>query len=163
MDHTVALVFLGAGIILIVLEMASLTFYLAALGFASLLTSLVTWVYPVQDWQAAAVFAVASAVTLPLAHLLRNAVDHGCESPEERRRAGKPPESTIRLEARHSAGMLVVIVSDDGAGVDVARVRQAIVNKKLTTAEVAEKMNESELLEFLFVVVFADDQTDAVK
>jgi membrane protein implicated in regulation of membrane protease activity len=74
MDHTVALVFLGAGIVLIVLEMASLTFYLAALAFASLLAALITWLYPVQDWQAAAVFAVASAVTLPLAHLLRHRI-----------------------------------------------------------------------------------------
>ena len=51
----------------------------------------------------------------PLAHLLRNAVDHGCETAEERRRAGKPAECVIRLEARHSAGMLLVTVSDDGA------------------------------------------------
>ena len=71
MDHTVALVFLGAGIVLIVLEMASLTFYLAALGFAALLTALVTWSYPMQDWQAAVVFALASVVSLPLAHVLR--------------------------------------------------------------------------------------------
>src|SRR5207302_8603493 len=54
----------------------------------------------------------------PLAHLLRNAVDHGCESAEERRRTGKPLDSCIRLEARHSAGMLVDTVADDGAGVD---------------------------------------------
>ena len=52
MDHTVALVFLGAGIVLVVLEMASLTFYLAALGFAALITALITWFYPLQDWQA---------------------------------------------------------------------------------------------------------------
>jgi membrane protein implicated in regulation of membrane protease activity len=81
MDHTVALVFLGAGIVLIVLEMASLTFYLAALGFASLLTAFVTWFYPVQDWQAAAVFAVASAVTLPLAHVLRHRMQGGRADP----------------------------------------------------------------------------------
>jgi membrane protein implicated in regulation of membrane protease activity len=81
MDHTVALVFLGAGIVLVVLEMASLTFYLAALGFASLLTALVTWFYPAQGWQAAAVFAVASAVTLPLAHLLRHRMQGGRADP----------------------------------------------------------------------------------
>jgi membrane protein implicated in regulation of membrane protease activity len=72
-----ALAFLGAGIVLIVLEMASLTFYLAALGFAALITALVTWFYPLQDWQAAAVFAVVSAVTLPLAHLLRHRMQSG--------------------------------------------------------------------------------------
>src|ERR1051326_4433466 len=65
----------------------------------------------------------------PLAHLLRNAVDHGCEVPEARRQAGKGVECTLRLEARHSAGMLLVIVSDDGAGVDLEAVRQSIVQK----------------------------------
>jgi two-component system sensor histidine kinase and response regulator WspE len=63
----------------------------------------------------------------PLAHLLRNAVDHGCETPEVRRQNGKPSAATIRLEARHSAGMLLVVVSDDGAGVNPNQVREAIV------------------------------------
>ena len=81
MDHFVPLAFLGAGLILLVLEMASLTFYLAAVGFASLLTALVTWLYPMQDWQAAAVFAVASAVSLPLAHLLRHRMQGGKADP----------------------------------------------------------------------------------
>ena len=74
MDNYVPVVFLAAGIILIVLEMASLTFYMAALGFASLLTALITWVYPMGGWQAALVFAFSSAVALPLAHLLRHRI-----------------------------------------------------------------------------------------
>jgi two-component system sensor histidine kinase and response regulator WspE len=90
----------------------------------------------------------------PLAHLLRNAVDHGCESPEQRRAAGKPAEAVVRLEARHSAGMLVVTVSDDGAGVDPERVRQTVVKKKLVMASMAEKLSEAELLEFLFLPGF---------
>ncbi len=90
----------------------------------------------------------------PLAHLLRNAVDHGCEPPEQRRHAGKPDEAVIRLEARHAAGMLQVVVSDDGAGVDPERLRQSIVQKKLTTALLADKMQEGELLEFLFLPGF---------
>ncbi len=90
----------------------------------------------------------------PLAHLLRNAVDHGCETPEERARLGKPSEAVVRLEARHSAGMLVVTVSDDGAGVDLERVRQVVVHKKLTTQPVAEKLSETELLQFLFLPGF---------
>ena len=52
----------------------------------------------------------------PLAHLLRNAVDHGCEMPEQRKEAGKAPVGVIKLEARHSAGMLLLTVSDDGRG-----------------------------------------------
>ena len=70
----------------------------------------------------------------PLAHLLRNAVDHGCETPEQRQRAGKSPEGTIRLEARHSAGMLLVTVTDDGAGVQPERVREAIAEAETRNA-----------------------------
>ena len=90
----------------------------------------------------------------PLTHLIRNAVDHGCEMPEERVRRGKPAEAVIRLEARHTAGMLQVIVADDGTGLDTGRVRDVIVNRKLTTPGVAEKMTEAELLQFLFLPGF---------
>ena len=53
---------------------------------------------------------ILTTLEAPLGHLLRNAIDHGIESPDERRAAGKPAEGTIRLEARHSAGMLQIIV-----------------------------------------------------
>lgn len=95
----------------------------------------------------------------PLAHLLRNAVDHGCETPEARRAAGKPAEGYLRLEARHSAGVLLVIITDDGTGVDLERVRAAIVQKHLTTGAVAEKLTDSELLEFLFLPGFTLKET----
>lgn len=71
MGYLMPWMFLAAGIILIVLEMATLTFYLAALAFASLVTALAAWLYPLEAWQAALVFAVASVVALPLAHILR--------------------------------------------------------------------------------------------
>ena len=95
----------------------------------------------------------------PLAHLLRNAVDHGCETPEERRQAGKAAQCVIQLEARHSAGMLLVTVSDDGGGVNPERVRGAIVHKKLTMPAVAEKLTEPELLQFLFLPGFTLKET----
>ncbi len=87
----------------------------------------------------------------PLTHLLRNAVDHGCETPAERKRAGKPAEALIQIEAHHTAGMLLVTVSDDGRGIDQKHLRQLIVEKKLTTASAAEKLGEVELLDFLFL------------
>jgi len=90
----------------------------------------------------------------PLAHLLRNAVDHGCEVRDQRLRAGKPPEGTIRVEARHSAGMLLVTVADDGAGVERERVRQAVVAKGLVSPEAAAGLTASELLDFLFLPGF---------
>ncbi|MDB6109405.1 MAG: chemotaxis protein CheA, partial [Pedosphaera sp.] len=90
----------------------------------------------------------------PLGHLLRNAVDHGCETPEERCRAGKPSEGTIRLEARHSAGMLLITVADDGPGISPATLRETIVQKRLLNPGVAEKLSEVELLEFLLLPGF---------
>ena len=90
----------------------------------------------------------------PLAHLLRNAVDHGCETPAARVRAGKPLECELHLEARHSAGVLLVTVADDGSGVDFEQVRQAAIRNRLISPVQAEKLSESELLEFLFLPGF---------
>jgi two-component system, chemotaxis family, sensor histidine kinase and response regulator WspE len=95
----------------------------------------------------------------PLTHLLRNAIDHAIELPEVRRAAGKPVEGTIRLEAQHSAGNLLIAVSDDGRGIDLADLRKTIVQKKLTAAEAAEQMSESEVLEFLLLPGFTTKQT----
>jgi two-component system sensor histidine kinase and response regulator WspE len=90
----------------------------------------------------------------PLAHLLRNAVDHGCENREQRLRAGKPPEATIRLEARHSAGRLLISVADDGAGVQLEHVREVITARRLIAPAIAQNLSESDLLEFLFLPGF---------
>jgi len=95
-----------------------------------------------------------SRLDAPLGHLLRNAVDHGIESPEERRAAGKPEEGTLRLEARHSAGRLHITLSDDGRGVDLDRLRARIVERNLINAEAAQALSEAELLEFLFLPAF---------
>ncbi|MCE5316300.1 MAG: hybrid sensor histidine kinase/response regulator [Parachlamydia sp.] len=91
----------------------------------------------------------------PLSHLLRNAVDHGMETPEEREKQGKPPEGTITLEAQHRAGMLAITVSDDGRGVDVEAIRNKIVDKNLVQASVAERLTQQEVLEFLFLPGFS--------
>ena len=93
---------------------------------------------------------VLERLETPLAHLLRNAVDHGCETAAVRTRLGKKPECTLYLEARHSAGVLLVTVSDDGAGVDLEQVRRVIAQKGMAPPAVAQRLSESELLEFLF-------------
>src|SRR6185295_16180875 len=90
----------------------------------------------------------------PLDHLLRNAIDHGIEFPAQRQRAGKPMEGVLQLTARHSAGMLLITVADDGRGVELEAIRRAVVERKLTTSELAQKMSESELFEFLFLPGF---------
>jgi two-component system, chemotaxis family, sensor histidine kinase and response regulator WspE len=95
----------------------------------------------------------------PLGHLLRNAVDHGLESPEERRRAGKPEEGVIQLEARHHAGRLLITITDDGRGIDLERLRTTIVERNLTTVDAARGMSEPELLEFLFLPRFTMKDT----
>ena len=95
----------------------------------------------------------------PLAHLLRNAVDHGCELPDVRRQGGKPAECTLRLEARHSAGVLLVVVSDDGAGVELEAIRRAVVKRGLVGSSAARKLPEDKLLEFLFLPGFTLRET----
>jgi two-component system, chemotaxis family, sensor histidine kinase and response regulator WspE len=97
---------------------------------------------------------ILSKLDAPLGHLLRNAIDHGIELPEQRRLAGKSTRGTIRLEARHSSGALQVIVSDDGNGVDLARTRAAVVERRLLNEEAAARLSEAELLEFLFLPGF---------
>ncbi|MDP9084032.1 MAG: hybrid sensor histidine kinase/response regulator, partial [Pseudomonadota bacterium] len=95
----------------------------------------------------------------PLGHLLRNAIDHGIESAEGRAAAGKSGEGVIRLEARHSAGLLQITVTDDGRGIDLDKLRAAILERKLTSAEIVHTLSDVELLEFLFLPGFSTKQT----
>jgi two-component system sensor histidine kinase and response regulator WspE len=91
----------------------------------------------------------------PLTHLLRNAIDHGIETPEERQTAAKAETGQVRLEARHRAGMLAITVADDGGGIDLDRLRHKVVERGLATAEMVQVMGEAELLEFLFLPGFS--------
>jgi two-component system sensor histidine kinase and response regulator WspE len=98
----------------------------------------------------------------PLGHLLRNSIDHGVETPEQRRTAGKPPEGNVLLEAHHVSGMLHIVVRDDGKGIDQARLRRKIVDKGMVSEEMAAGLSEAEALEFLFLPGFstASEVTD---
>jgi two-component system sensor histidine kinase and response regulator WspE len=98
---------------------------------------------------------VLEKLEAPLTHLLRNAVDHGIESPEQRLLAGKPAEGLIRLRASHQAGLLVLQLSDDGNGVDLEKVRRSIVERQLSPADTAAQLSEEELLTFLFLPGFS--------
>jgi len=91
----------------------------------------------------------------PIGHLLRNAVDHGIEHSAQRRAAGKSEQGVVRLEARHSAGMLMIEVSDDGAGIDLERLRQTVVERKLSNQETVARLSEAELLDFLLLPSFS--------
>ena len=98
---------------------------------------------------------VLEKLEAPLIHLLRNAVDHGIETPEQRLLAGKPAEGLIRLRISHQAGLLVLELSDDGAGVDLERLRRTIVERQLSTADTVAQLSEEELLTFLFLPGFS--------
>ena len=98
---------------------------------------------------------VLEKLEAPLTHLLRNAVDHGIETPEQRRLAGKPEEGLIRLRASHQAGLLVLELSDDGHGVDLEKVRRSVIERQLSPADTAAQLSEEELLTFLFLPGFS--------
>ncbi|GIZ52004.1 hybrid sensor histidine kinase/response regulator [Noviherbaspirillum aridicola] len=98
---------------------------------------------------------VLARIESPLTQMLRNALDHGIETPALRRAAGKPEQATIRVEARHSGGMLVIRVGDDGAGVDLDKVRDRIVQRGMASAAMASAMSTAELLDFLLLPAFS--------
>lgn len=90
----------------------------------------------------------------PIGHLLRNAIDHGCETPAERAAAGKSTECTLKIEARHAAGMLLVSVSDDGSGINPERIREVVSRRNLLPGGMATRLTEAELMQFLFLPGF---------
>ncbi len=87
----------------------------------------------------------------PLTHMVRNAIDHGIESPADRRRAGKDHTGTLRVEARHEAGQVVIEIADDGKGVDGARVAQAALKKGLITAEQLKGMSAQDQIALILL------------
>jgi two-component system chemotaxis sensor kinase CheA len=93
---------------------------------------------------------IIEAIKDPLVHLVRNACDHGIETPEERARAGKPPQGKLALRAYHEGGQVNIEISDDGAGIDVARVREKAVEKGILRPEQAEKLSDREALNLIF-------------
>lgn len=84
----------------------------------------------------------------PLTHMIRNAVDHGLEPPDTRRSVGKEERGIVTLEAAHRSGRVVITLSDDGAGINRARVRQIAVNKGLVRAD--EELSEADVDNLLF-------------
>jgi two-component system chemotaxis sensor kinase CheA len=72
---------------------------------------------------------IIEAIKDPLVHLVRNSCDHGIEPPEVRSRIGKPPQGRLSLRAYHEGGQVNIEISDDGAGIDIARVKQKALEK----------------------------------
>ncbi len=98
---------------------------------------------------------VVDALGDPIVHLLRNALDHGLEGPQEREAAGKPATGTIEISARHAGGNVVITVSDDGRGVDPAAVARKAMAGGLLTDEQAESIDAARAIELLFTPGFS--------
>ena len=90
------------------------------------------------------------AIKDPLTHLVRNAVDHGIERPEVRQAAGKDPEGRLFLRAFHEGGQVNIEISDDGAGLDQARIRNKAVQKGLISADQAGRLTDHEIVNLVF-------------
>jgi two-component system chemotaxis sensor kinase CheA len=91
----------------------------------------------------------------PIIHLIRNAVDHGVESPDERRAAGKPEKSEVRLEARQEGDHIVILVADDGNGMNPEKLRAKAVQKGMISEEEANTMDERQSFNLIFLPGFS--------
>ncbi|RIK84893.1 MAG: histidine kinase [Planctomycetota bacterium] len=98
---------------------------------------------------------IIEAIKDPLTHLVRNAVDHGLELPETRRQAGKPAEGRLTLRAYHEGGQVNIEIADDGAGLNVPRIRERAVQRGLLTSDQAQRMSDAELSQLIFAPGFS--------
>ncbi len=99
--------------------------------------------------------SVIEAIDDPLIHILRNAVDHGIEPPAERARAGKPRTGTVRLTATHQENQVVIVIEDDGKGMDPERLRASAVRKGIMTEESARRLSDEQAIDLIFLPGFS--------
>jgi two-component system chemotaxis sensor kinase CheA len=98
---------------------------------------------------------IVEALFEPILHVLRNAIDHGIEPRAERQAAGKPETAIISLRARRDGDQVVIEVEDDGAGIDLAAIRETAIRRRLVTPEAAAQMPEPEILDLIFLPGFS--------
>lgn len=91
----------------------------------------------------------------PLLHLIRNSIDHGIESPDERIRQGKSPTGILRLIARHQSNAIVIIVEDDGCGISADKIKESAVAKGLLERSEVSNLTEQEALQLIFIPGFS--------
>ena len=99
--------------------------------------------------------SILDALAEPLAHLIRNAADHGIESASERAAAGKPVNGTVRLDAYHEGDQVVIEVSDNGRGIDREKVIRRAIERGLMSATETSRMNEAEINHLIFTPGFS--------
>jgi two-component system, chemotaxis family, sensor kinase CheA len=98
---------------------------------------------------------IVEAIKDPLTHLVRNSVDHGIETPEMRWAAGKPEEGCLLLRAYHEGGQVNIEITDDGAGLNIERIRKKAVEKGIVSAEQAAKMSDREATQMILLPGFS--------
>jgi two-component system chemotaxis sensor kinase CheA len=94
----------------------------------------------------------------PLVHMLRNAIDHGIESPEERKKAGKLPQGIVVINAEREGNYILITMEDDGRGMDVEQIKQKAIEKRLITEDQAREMSISDALNLIFIPGFSTKQ-----
>jgi len=99
--------------------------------------------------------SVVDEIGDPLIHLIRNALDHGLETPDQRLAAGKEPTGTVVLSAAHEGNQIVISIKDDGRGIDPERVSKKAIEKGLITEEQLASMGSREILDLLFLPGFS--------
>ena len=99
--------------------------------------------------------SILEKIEEPLIHLVRNALDHGIESPEERIKKGKAEVGTIRLFAYHEGDHIVIGICDDGRGINVEKIKEKAIKKGLITPEQASQMSDKEAMELIFMPGFS--------
>ena len=96
---------------------------------------------------------IIESINEPLLHLIRNSIDHGIESKEERKKLGKPEQGIIKLKSFYSGANVHLQISDDGAGIDLKRIQEKAINKGIITKDA--KLNDKELLELIWLPGFS--------
>ncbi len=102
---------------------------------------------------------IIEAIKDPLTHLVRNTVDHGIEKPAKRVEAGKPMEGCLYLRAYHEGGQVNIEISDDGAGLNLNRIKDKAIERQLITAENAARLGERETAQLIFLPGFSTAET----
>jgi two-component system chemotaxis sensor kinase CheA len=93
---------------------------------------------------------VIDEIADPLVHLIRNSIDHGIESLEERRKKGKPAQGTLRLSAKQEGNSIIILVEDDGQGINLEKVKSKALEKGIITTNQLEQMDENSIVDLIF-------------
>jgi two-component system chemotaxis sensor kinase CheA len=99
--------------------------------------------------------AILEALSDPLTHLVRNCCDHGIETPDRRRRAGKPPQGLVALSARHLGDQILLVIRDDGRGIDAEAIRRQVIRQGLRTPAELARLGEREVLNLILLPGFS--------